>query len=82
MRQLTTFPSLKTLDNARKKSRSLMVFGGILKYHMSPDVYSYLARLDRALIDLKERLRSKRATSPRLCYDSAPASLCLTLYEP
>ncbi|KIM38582.1 hypothetical protein M413DRAFT_447791 [Hebeloma cylindrosporum] len=35
-----------TLDNIRKKSRSLMVFGGILKYRMSPDVYSYLARLD------------------------------------
>lgn len=44
--ELTTFPSLKTLDNIRKKSRSLMVFGGILKYRMSPDVYSYLARLD------------------------------------
>jgi len=45
-RELITFPSLKTLDNIRKKSRSLMVFGGILKYRMSPDVYSYLARLD------------------------------------
>jgi nuclear pore complex protein Nup93 len=44
--KLTTFPSLKTLDNIRRKSRSLMVFGGILKYRMSPDVYSYLARLD------------------------------------
>ncbi|KAG1777297.1 nucleoporin-interacting protein NIC96 [Suillus placidus] len=35
-----------TLTTLRKKSRSLMVFGGILKYRMSPDVYSYLARLD------------------------------------
>ncbi|KAF9268974.1 NIC-domain-containing protein [Marasmius fiardii PR-910] len=35
-----------TLANLRKKSRSLMVFAGILKYRMSPDVYSYLARLD------------------------------------
>ncbi|CAA7267671.1 unnamed protein product [Cyclocybe aegerita] len=35
-----------TLANIRKKSRSLMVFAGILKYRMSPDVYSYLARLD------------------------------------
>lgn len=36
----------QTLANIRKKSRSLMVFAGILKYRMSPDVYSYLARLD------------------------------------
>jgi len=35
-----------TLATIRKKSRSLMVFAGILKYRMSPDVYSYLARLD------------------------------------
>ncbi|KAJ8457142.1 hypothetical protein ONZ45_g18435 [Pleurotus djamor] len=35
-----------TLASLRKKSRSLMVFAGILKYRMSPDVYSYLARLD------------------------------------
>ncbi|KAF9242364.1 Nup93/Nic96-domain-containing protein [Melanogaster broomeanus] len=35
-----------TLTSLRKKSRSLMVFAGILKYRMSPDVYSYLARLD------------------------------------
>ncbi|KAF4572443.1 Nuclear pore protein [Pleurotus pulmonarius] len=35
-----------TLAALRKKSRSLMVFAGILKYRMSPDVYSYLARLD------------------------------------
>ncbi|KAH7926212.1 nucleoporin-interacting protein NIC96 [Leucogyrophana mollusca] len=35
-----------TLGSLRKKSRSLMVFAGILKYRMSPDVYSYLARLD------------------------------------
>ncbi|KAH9487230.1 Nucleoporin NIC96 [Psilocybe cubensis] len=35
-----------TLANIRKKSRSLMVFAGILKYRMSPDVYSYLARID------------------------------------
>ena len=37
---------IKTLATIRKKSRSLMVFAGILKYRMSPDVYSYLARLD------------------------------------
>ncbi|KAH7884023.1 Nup93/Nic96-domain-containing protein [Phlebopus sp. FC_14] len=35
-----------TLNSLRKKSRSLMVFAGILKYRMSPDIYSYLARLD------------------------------------
>ncbi|KAH8101571.1 nucleoporin-interacting protein NIC96 [Cristinia sonorae] len=35
-----------TLAALRKKSRSLMVFAGILKYRMSSDVYSYLARLD------------------------------------
>lgn len=35
-----------TLSSVRRKSRSLMVFAGILKYRMSPDVYSYLARLD------------------------------------
>lgn len=35
-----------SLTTLRKKSRSLMVFAGILKYRMSPDVYSYLARLD------------------------------------
>jgi len=35
-----------TLGSLRKKSRSLMIFAGILKYRMSPDVYSYLARLD------------------------------------
>ncbi|TCD61186.1 hypothetical protein EIP91_008811 [Steccherinum ochraceum] len=35
-----------TLLALRKKSRSLMVFAGILKYRMSSDVYSYLARLD------------------------------------
>ncbi|KAF9482410.1 nucleoporin-interacting protein NIC96 [Pholiota conissans] len=34
------------LEGVRKKSRSLMVFAGILKYRMSPNVYSYLARLD------------------------------------
>ena len=43
---LTDFWFLKTLATIRKKSRSLMVFAGILKYRMSPDVYSYLARLD------------------------------------
>lgn len=35
-----------TLATARKKSRSLMIFAGMLKYRMSPDIYSYLARLD------------------------------------
>ncbi|KAG6850171.1 hypothetical protein H0H93_016851 [Arthromyces matolae] len=35
-----------TLATLRRKSRSLMVFAGILKYRMSPDIYSYLARLD------------------------------------
>ncbi|KAH9913609.1 nucleoporin-interacting protein NIC96, partial [Amylocystis lapponica] len=35
-----------TLATLRKKSRSLMIFAGNLKYRMSPDVYSYLARLD------------------------------------
>ena len=31
---------------AAQKSRSVMMFAGMLKYRMSPDVYSYLARLD------------------------------------
>ncbi|OJT04938.1 Meiotically up-regulated gene 87 protein [Trametes pubescens] len=35
-----------TLAALRKKSRSLIIFAGNLKYRMSPDVYSYLARLD------------------------------------
>jgi len=35
-----------TLATLRKKSRSLMVFAGMLRYRLSPDVYSYLARLD------------------------------------
>ncbi|KAM6497845.1 nucleoporin-interacting protein NIC96 [Amanita muscaria] len=35
-----------TLATVRKKSRSLIIFAGILKYRMSPDIYSYLARLD------------------------------------
>ncbi|KAI0960869.1 hypothetical protein AcV7_000128 [Taiwanofungus camphoratus] len=35
-----------TLATLRKKSRSLMIFAGLLKYRMSPDVHSYLARLD------------------------------------
>ncbi|KAI0289329.1 nucleoporin interacting component Nup93/Nic96, partial [Multifurca ochricompacta] len=35
-----------TLASLRKKSRSLMVFAGMLRYRLSPDVYSYLARLD------------------------------------
>ncbi|KAH9921323.1 nucleoporin-interacting protein NIC96 [Fomitopsis serialis] len=35
-----------TLAALRKKSRSLMIFAGTLKYRLSPDVYSYLARLD------------------------------------
>ncbi|KAI0668697.1 nucleoporin-interacting protein NIC96 [Trametes maxima] len=35
-----------TLVALRKKSRSLIIFAGNLKYRMSPDVYSYLARLD------------------------------------
>jgi hypothetical protein len=37
---------LQTLATLRKKSRSLMVFAGMLRYRLSPDVYSYLARLD------------------------------------
>lgn len=36
----------QNLANLRRKSRSIMIFAGILKYRMSPDVYSYLARLD------------------------------------
>ncbi|KAI0056773.1 nucleoporin-interacting protein NIC96 [Artomyces pyxidatus] len=35
-----------TLTALRKKSRSLMIFAGMLRYRLSPDVYSYLARLD------------------------------------
>jgi nuclear pore complex protein Nup93 len=36
----------QTLAALRKKSRSLMVFAGMLRYRLSPDLYSYLARLD------------------------------------
>lgn len=36
----------QALAALRKKSRSLIIFAGNLKYRMSPDVYSYLARLD------------------------------------
>ncbi|KAH9938956.1 nucleoporin-interacting protein NIC96 [Epithele typhae] len=35
-----------TIAMLRKKSRALLIFAGNLKYRMSPDVYSYLARLD------------------------------------
>ncbi|KIY51196.1 nucleoporin-interacting protein NIC96 [Fistulina hepatica ATCC 64428] len=35
-----------TLNDIRRKSRSLIIFAGMLKYRMSPDVYSYLARVD------------------------------------
>ncbi|TFY79199.1 hypothetical protein EWM64_g4811 [Hericium alpestre] len=35
-----------TLTALRRKSRSLMIFAGLLKYRLSPDIYSYLARLD------------------------------------
>ncbi|EPQ61191.1 NIC-domain-containing protein [Gloeophyllum trabeum ATCC 11539] len=34
------------LSTLRKKSRSLIMFAGMLKYRMSPDVYSYLSRVD------------------------------------
>ncbi|TFK47932.1 nucleoporin-interacting protein NIC96 [Heliocybe sulcata] len=34
------------LASLRRKSRSLIMFAGMLKYRMSPDVYSYLARVD------------------------------------
>lgn len=44
--KLLKIPGSQTLASLRKKSRSLMIFAGILKYRMSPDVYSYLARLD------------------------------------
>ena len=43
---LTLTFALQTLATLRKKSRSLMVFAGMLRYRLSPDVYSYLARLD------------------------------------
>ena len=37
---------LQTLAVLRKKLHSLMVFAGMLCYHLSPDVYSWLAHLD------------------------------------
>ena len=43
---LITNSDEQTLASLRKKSRSLIIFAGNLKYRMSPDVYSYLARLD------------------------------------
>ena len=44
--QMNLTDCLQTLAALRKKSRSLMVFAGMLRYRLSPDVYSYLARLD------------------------------------
>ncbi|EIM91909.1 nucleoporin-interacting protein NIC96 [Stereum hirsutum FP-91666 SS1] len=35
-----------TLATLRKKSKSVIMFAGFLKYRLSPDVYNYLARLD------------------------------------
>ncbi|KAF5393678.1 hypothetical protein D9757_000346 [Collybiopsis confluens] len=35
-----------TLTILRKKSRALMVYAGLLRYRMSPEVYGYLARGD------------------------------------
>lgn len=37
---------LQTLATLRKKSKSVIMFAGFLKYRLSPDVYNYLARLD------------------------------------
>ncbi|KAH8822758.1 nucleoporin-interacting protein NIC96 [Flagelloscypha sp. PMI_526] len=34
------------MTDLRRRSRALIVFAGMLKYRMSADVYSYLARLD------------------------------------
>ncbi|PCH33116.1 nucleoporin-interacting protein NIC96 [Wolfiporia cocos MD-104 SS10] len=34
------------LASLQTKSRSLIIFAGLLKYRMSPDVYAYLAKLD------------------------------------
>jgi nuclear pore complex protein Nup93 len=36
----------QTLVALRTKSRSLMVFAGMLKYRMSADIYAHLARMD------------------------------------
>ena len=38
--------SKKVLESIRSKSRSLVMFAGMLRFRMLPDVYSYLARLD------------------------------------
>ena len=37
---------LEALDSLRVKSRSLVMFAGMLRFRMLPEVYSYLARLD------------------------------------
>lgn len=37
---------VQTLATLRKKSKSVIMFAGFLKYRLSPDVYNYLARLD------------------------------------
>ncbi|KAJ3524202.1 hypothetical protein NMY22_g11105 [Coprinellus aureogranulatus] len=48
-----------TLNAVRKKSRSLMIFAGILKYRMSPDIYSYLASVCLAREELVRVIASK-----------------------
>lgn len=44
--ELTVLVVLQTLASLRKKSKSVIMFAGFLKYRLSPDVYNYLARLD------------------------------------
>ena len=45
-RKLIAQQTEQTIASPRTKSRALIIFAGNLKYRMSPDVYSYLARLD------------------------------------
>ena len=45
-RKLIAQRTEQTIASPRTKSRALIIFAGNLKYRMSPDVYSYLARLD------------------------------------
>lgn len=34
------------MDSLRAKSRALVMFAGMLRFRMLPEVYSYLSRLD------------------------------------
>lgn len=45
----TTHKDAQALTAVRRKARALMMFAGTLRYRLSPDVHSYLTRLDVAI---------------------------------